>query len=238
MNVGDADGEGGWWLEGESVVALVSHHGVPGALPQGLRAVPGPMLLTATRFDSSADGPFLELALAELARCGTYIGWCRTAVVVDRPDVQRATRGGWGPLGHAGSLTWQIDGNHRTLVWVEAGVAVSGRVRRPPMPWLLPQRVLQRRGGQSVVIPTRLRGLLHAGLVTVEADSSAPDRSPLSRRLEVLQGRHVGAVVTGLRTRARPARAAQSVPVPRPVRSPSWAEPAMRERHEVGAGLG
>lgn len=238
MNVGDADGEGGWWLEGESVVALVGRHGAPSALPQGLRAVPGPLLLTATRFDSSAEGPFLELALAELARCGSHVGWCRTAVVVDRPDVQRATRGGWGPLGHPGSLTWQVEGNRRTLVWGEAGMVVRGRVRRPPVPWMLPQRVLQRRGGQAVVIPTRLRGLLHPCAVTVEVDPSAPDRSALARRLEVLEGRHLGAVVTGLRTLARPARSAQSLPAPRAVRSLGRAEPAMRERHEVGAGLG
>lgn len=226
-----------WELDGEAIVAVVGRHHSASALPDGLDAVPGPRLLTATRYTGSPMGPYLEVALAEPARLGRHVGWCRTMVVVDRADVQRDTRMRWGVPALLGSLIWKVDGDDRSLSWHEAGVVISGRSRGVGVPWVLPQRLLQDRGPETVVLPTRLRGLAHPGAVRVDSDDRGPDawRSPRAEPLLAVQGSHLGAVLTGLHGRLTPARAALA---PAPRRIVRLADPARRDAGDASARVG
>lgn len=197
------------------------------AMPDGLAPAPGPMLLTATRFSGSPHGPFLELAVAEPARLGSRFGWCRTTVVVDRPDVQRDTRVRWGYPATLGRLEWSADGDLRSLTWLDRGLRVTGSVRRPAVPWAAPQRALQQRGQENVVAHARLRGLAHPCRVQVDAIAGSmadvdAEADPLAA---MLAGRHLGAVLTGLHSRWQPARSPAVVQLGR--RTASHPEPVM-----------
>jgi hypothetical protein len=240
----DSGSEAGesWWLQGESIVALVSRRGWRWDLPDGVARAPGPLLLTATRSSGSPHGPFLELAVSEPARLGSRFGWCRTLVVVDRPDVQRESRVRWGVPATLGRLEWRADDDVRRLTWLDRDLTVRGTVRRVALPWAISQRSLQRRGGDNVVVPSRARGLAHACLVRVDRpagaahdgalldDDHGTDADPLA---EALCGGHLGAVLTGLHSRWRPALPPTVVHLPR--RSNARPEPALYE-HVSSAG--
>ena len=66
----DSGSEAGesWWLQGESIVALVSRRGWRWDLPDGVARAPGPLLLTATRCSGSPHGPFRGEADGQRAR--------------------------------------------------------------------------------------------------------------------------------------------------------------------------
>ena len=224
MNDAGPEADEAWWLEGESIVALMSRRGWRWDLPDGVARAPGPLLVSATRFSGSPHGPFLELAVAEPARLGARFGWCRTLVVVDRPDVQReSTR--WGLPAMLGRLEWSADDEIRKLSWLDRDLQVTGRVRRLALPWAISQRSLQRRGGDNVVVPSRSRGLAHTCLVRIDVvgdDAAAPPRRSARRsagrgavRRAPRRGAHRAAPTLAARARAHgraPAAAAQRPP--------------------------
>lgn len=190
---------------GEAIIAVVARHGARLPLPDGIAPVPGPMLVIASRFDEPPFGDLLELAVVELARCGSHVGWCRTFSVVDRPA---------DPRPRSATLEWGSDGRRRWLRWRELGVEVSGVIRRPHLlsvPWVVPQRVLKRRGLEPVLVPTRLRGMLHTGRVAMSVPTPTAGHSGAEDVFRRLAGFHLGAVVTGLRTLAEPARTVRPV---------------------------
>ncbi len=227
MNDAGPEADEAWWLEGESIVALMSRRGWRWDLPDGVARAPGPLLVSATRFSGSPHGPFLELAVAEPARLGARFGWCRTLVVVDRPDVQReSTR--WGLPAMLGRLEWSADDEIRKLSWLDRDLQVTGRVRRLALPWAISQRSLQRRGGDNVVVPSRSRGLAHTCLVRIDLvgdDAAAPPRRSSGRgalRRAPRRGAHRAAPTLATRARAHgraPAAATQRPPRAGPLRA-------------------
>jgi hypothetical protein len=227
MNDARPEAAEAWWLEGESIVALMSRRGWHWDLPDGVARAPGPLLVSATRFSGSPHGPFLELAVAEPARLGARFGWCRTLVVVDRPDVQRELRTRWGLPAMLGRLEWSADDDIRRLSWLDRDLQVTGRVRRLALPWAISQRSLQRRGGDNVVVPSRSRGLAHTCLVRIDLVGDVALAPPADPLAEALCGAHLGAVLTGLHRRWRPALAPTVVHLPR--RPNARPEPALYE---------
>lgn len=211
-----------WNLEGEAIVAYTSRRPQRPPLPPGLSTLPGPALVSAARYTHSPFGPFLELAVAEPVRLGARMGWCRTLVVVDRSDVRIDDRLQWGFPAELGLLRWFARGDERELVWENHDLVVRGHPHGPPMPYFSPQRTLQERNREPIVVPGHARGMARAARVTVHTmpgDSFAG-----------LAGRHVGLMISGLHrvwrdaqlpTRRRPSFVAAPAPVPRP------AEPAV-----------
>lgn len=187
-----------WVLSGESIVGLARGALPSGPLPDGLRRMPGPFLVSAVRYTASPVGPYLELAIGEPARLGVRLGWCLTTMVVDSADSRIAGRANWGFPKELGSLEWENDGRSRALHWVERDVVVSGEPSRFRLPMLVPVRALQHRGDGPVLVPGRLRGLARLARVTVEAPAEDPWAS--------LAGRHRGCTVDSMRFIVRPAR--------------------------------
>lgn len=208
---------GSWVLRGEAIVAFGARRPARPALPAGLASVPGPAMVTATRYTHSPVGPFLELAVAEPVRLGARLGWCRTLVVVDRHDVRIGDRLQWGFPAEIGLLRWFVRDGERELIWDEHDLVVRGRPHGPAMPWLSPQRTLQERNREPVVVPGHVRGLARPARVSVQ---TMPGDA-----LAGLAGRHVGLVVSGLHrvwrdartpARLRPSLTGSPLPAARP----------------------
>lgn len=187
-----------WSLAGESLVALARCSERLAPVPNGLNAIPGPVLIAGVCFSESPVGPYLELAIGEPARLGMRVGWCITTMVVDSAESRMGGRLNWGFSKELGSLTWRRDGPRIELHWVERDIVVRGRPAGPPLPGLAPVRMLQRRSDGPVVVPGQLRGRVRLATVEVQA----PEGDPLAP----LGGRHPGVHIAGMRMRVRPAR--------------------------------
>ena len=185
-----------WSLTGECMVVWA--RGGRSELPGELRALPGPCVVTASRFDHSPVGPYRELAVGEPARLGARPGVCITTMVVDSTDSRLGGRVNWGFPKELGRLHWEADGEERSLSWEERKVSVRAVPSGPAMPVVLPMRALQRRADGMVVVPGRLWG--RGRLSTVEIDVVEGDA------LAGLAGRHRGLLVAGLHLRVDPAR--------------------------------
>jgi hypothetical protein len=179
-----------WVLRGEGLVAFARCGGLPLTLPDGVVRMPGPGLVSALRYTDSTVGPFLELSIAVPARVRGRLGWCRTLVVVDRPEVRTAVRAHWGLPASVGTLRWFARDDERELVWEERDLVVRGRGRGPVFPWATPQPLFLERHHEPVVAPGRMHGTLKLARVRVQVfpgDELAP-----------LAGGHPGAVLRGL----------------------------------------
>lgn len=187
-----------WALSGESIVTLASCSPHTAELPQGLAALPGPVLVVASRFTDSPVGAYLELAIGRPARLGLRPGWSFTTMVVDRPEARLGGRLNWGFPKELGRLVWAQDGDDRELRWLDRDICVRGTPSRLVLPFLVPMRALQRRGDGPVVVPSRLRGRGRPAKVTIYA--------PQDDVLAPAAGIHRGVHVAGVRFVVRPAR--------------------------------
>jgi hypothetical protein len=167
-------------------------------LPDGLRPLPGPLLVVANRFTDSPVGPYLELAIARPARLGLRPGWCFTTMVVDRPEARLGGRLNWGFPKDLGRLVWAHDGDDRELRWSDRDICVRGVPSKLVLPFLVPMRALQRRGDGPVVVPARMRGRARRASVTVYAPQDDP--------LGPAAGTHRGVHLAGMHFVVRPAR--------------------------------
>lgn len=211
-----------WDLRGESLVTL-SRPRPPGAMPDGIRAAPGPCAIGATRYTDSPVGPYLQLTVAVPARLGARLGWCVVLMVVDRQDARTGARLNWGYPAELGALGWSADGEERELTWVDRGIVVRGRARGPKVPMVLPRRDLQHRGDGPVLVPGRVGGLWRLAAVAVEV----PPEDPLA----VLAGRHPGAHIGGVHRVVREART--PIGLLAPLRAPTAStEPLLTGRRQ------
>ena len=187
-------------------------------LPDGLRAMPGPAVVVAARYQESPVGPYSEIVVAEPARLGLRPGWGVTASVVDSPAARVGGRLNWGFPKELGALVWDADGDERELRWVERSMVVRGRKSGPVLPLFVPFRNLQRRGDGPVVVPASIRGRAHVAKVEIELGVNDP--------LVWLTGPHRGVVVDGLHYVLDPARLPSGLTstLRAPLRAP---EPAM-----------
>jgi len=160
--------------------------------------MPGPAVVTATRFTSSPVGPYLRLAVAEPARVGGRAGWCLTTVVVDQPQARLGERLNWGMPAALGSLRWLQHDDVRSLEWEGREVVVRARPRGPRFPLVVPVRSLQLRGDGPVVVPGRMAG--RARMAKVEVEVGEADE------LAWLGGPHRGLAVSGMQQVVREAR--------------------------------
>ena len=188
-----------WVLSGESVIGLARCRARLGAMPSGIRRVPGPVLVAAVRYAGSPVGPYHELAIGEPARLGIRLGWCITTMVVDSAESRVEGRTGWGFPKELGALTWDRDGDERELHWSERGIVVRGVPTRWRLPALVPVRALQHRDDGPVVVPGRLRGVARLARVTVAVGADDDPLAPLA-------GPHRGCTVDGMRFVVRLAR--------------------------------
>ncbi len=170
----------------------------PGELPDGLRRMPGPCSITATRFDDSPVGPYRELAVAQPARLGARVGMCITTMVVTSVDSRLGGRVNWGFPKEMGTLVWLDEGDDRVLRWEERDIVVRARPTGPPLPVLFPLRALQRRADGLVSVRGHLKGRGRMAHLTVEV--------PVDDDLFGLAGRHLGLMVSGMRLVVNPAR--------------------------------
>ncbi|MGH9223221.1 MAG: acetoacetate decarboxylase family protein [Acidimicrobiales bacterium] len=210
-----------WFLTGECVVVWARWRS--GELPAELAVLPGPAVVTASRFDHSPVGPYRELAVGEPARLGARPGVCITTMVVDSPDSRLGGRVNWGFPKELGTLHWESDGEERSLTWEERTVRVRAVPSGPAMPVVLPMRALQRRADGMVVVPGRLRGRARVARVEVEAVEGDA--------LAGLAGAHRGLLVAGLHLKVDPARhpmgltATFRAPLRAPEPALSWGDP-------------
>lgn len=196
-----------WRLIGECVLAWVP---VPRALrsqlPKGVGALPGRAALVAVSYTDSPVGAYLELSLALPARIGLRPGLCVVFQIVSSPEARRAYRSSWGLPATVGPLSWQRDGSVRTLRCDEPGVEVHGEPVLPPLPMMVPVRSVQRRADGPVVVPRRFVGLVRLSRTTVAVDPEHEHDGVEGGPLTSLGGTHPGAVMSGVRILARPAR--------------------------------
>lgn len=187
-----------WILQGEAVMTAARSRPASLAPPGSIRRLPGPVLVTASRYTSSPIGPFLELAVAEPVRLGRRLGWCRTLVVVDREEARTLGRLRWGFPAEVGRLRWASREGVRELTWDQRELVVRGRGHGPPVPWGLWQPVVQQPCDDPVAVRGRVRGLAQAAGVEIHA-FPGDDLGPLA-------GKHVGLAVRGLQVVWRPGR--------------------------------
>ena len=187
-----------WALQGEAVVGLARRRGMAPPPARGLAAMPGPALVTATRYTSSPVGPYLELSVAVPARMGLRLGWCATTVITNRQDARIGGRLNWGFPTEMGRLFWNSRDDERELVWEDRDLVVRGRPRLFRIPLATPVRSLQERGDGPVVVPGRLWGRVRPAGVSVQVYPGD--------ELAWLAGGHPGVLVSGLHHVVREAR--------------------------------
>lgn len=187
-----------WRLGGDCVLAWVP---VPSELrdllPRGVRALPGPAALVAVAYDDSPFGPYLELSLGLPARIGLRPGLCVVFQAVSDPRVRRAYQLAWGLPATVAGLSWWADGDERVMRCEEPGLEVRGIPVGPRFPAIVPVRSVQRRADGPVVVPRRFLALVRLSRTVVSTGPSF---------LEGVRGAHPGAVMSGVRIVARPAR--------------------------------
>ena len=189
-----------WHLSGELLIALARRPAGARPLPDGVAPLPGPAVVLAASYSASPIGPFTELAVAEPARLGLRPGYCVTTSVVAASECRIDYRLNWGVPADVGTLLWEVEPSGlRRLTWLERGVTVSGAASWFRVPGWLPVRGVQRRSDGVVLVPRRVRGWLSPSVVTVDVPGD-------DGRLSWLAGRHVGAVVPGMRMVVEPAR--------------------------------
>jgi hypothetical protein len=200
-----------WRLGGECVVGWVG--GVPPSLrsllPSGVRGLPGGgALLSAVAYASSPVGPYLELSVALPARLGLRPGLCVVFQLVSLPDARLAHRSSWGLPASVADLVWDVDGATRVLRSPSLELVVRGEPHGPSLPVAVPVRSVQRRADGPVVVPRRFVGLARAARLDVSWTESATSGhgADVDALLGSLVGRHRGALLSGLRILARPAR--------------------------------
>ena len=205
-----------WRMAGECVLGWV--RGLPvglrSLLPDGVRPLPGPAALVAVSYASSPVGPFLELSVALPARLGLRPGLCVVFQLVSVADARLAYRSNWGTpalVGAAGSMVWSSSGAERELRCSSLGLSVRGVPVGPSIPAIVPVRSVQRRADGPVVVPRRFICLVR--LARTEVEWAAPlggggtgQGEEVDALLSSLAGRHPGAVMSGVRILARPAR--------------------------------
>src|SRR5438270_10412585 len=175
-----------WTLVGECIAALARRPSERrGPLPAPLQPLPGPAIVVAVRYSECPVGRYLELAVAEPARLGVRPGLCMTTMVVNSAEACVGGCVNWGFPKEVGTLTWDGDGDERTLRWAERGIVMRGRPTGLSSPILVPARALQRRSDGPVTVPARVRGKLRFGQVAIEVPSDDP--------LGHLRGPHRGA---------------------------------------------
>ena len=219
-----------WVLGGECVMGVAAASPAPGELPDGLRRIPGPCSITATRFDDSPVGPYRELAVAQPARLGARVGMCITTMVVTSVDSRLGGRVNWGFPKEMGTLVWLDDGEERVLRWEERDIVVRACPTGPHLPVLLPLRALQRRADGLVSVRGHLRG--RGRMAHLEVDVPAGDD------LAGLAGRHVGVMVSGMRLVVNPARrpVGLAATLRAPLRAPEPALSLARQGHTTYRG--
>lgn len=154
------------------------------APPPPLRRVPGPVLVVAARYTSSAVGAYLELAVAEPVRLGTRLGTCATMIVVDSAGSREAGLANWGLPKQMGTLHWSPRGEEVSLRWDERGVMLRAQPLGPRFPAAVPFRSLQVRTGA----PVRFAGLAWGSGRLCRVDVAVEPGDPLA----CLAGRHPG----------------------------------------------
>ena len=199
------------WVGGGAAGALRS------LLPAGVRSLAGPAAVVAVSYSSSPAGPYLELSVGVPARLGLRPGLCVVFQLVSSPDARVAYRSHWGLPTAVGSMVWDVSGAARELRCAALGLAVRGEPVGPSFPAVVPVRSVQRRVDGPVVVPRRFLALVRLARTTVTFDGEAleeaagggsaalgvSDPAPL---LASLAGSHPGAVMSGVRILARPAR--------------------------------
>ena len=207
-----------WVLHGEGMLAWVAVPGghAPG-LPPVLRPLPGPGAVVAMRYDDSPVGPYLELSVLVPARLGLRVGMCTVAIAVSTSAARLECRRNWGLPAEVGALRWAAgaggEPDDRVLTWAERGMEVTGRAFGPSVvvPVLATKSVGWRPGGPAVA-SRRLRARVRRARCAVEVDHDD--------ELAWLAGAHRGAMLTGARIVAGPARRPagllSSVPWPAP----------------------
>jgi len=216
-----------WVLGGECVMAAALAKAPVGALPDGLRPIPGPSSITAARYDDSPAGPYRELAVGQPARLGAHIGLCITTMAVTSVDSRLGGRVNWGFPKELGTLVWLDEGDDRVLRWEEREIVVRATPVGPPLPVLLPLRALQRRADGLVSVRGHARGRGRMARVEIEV--------PEDDALAGLAGCHRGLMVAGMRLVVSPARrpAGLTATLRAPLRAP---EPALSWRQHTLTG--
>ena len=187
-----------WVLGGECILTMASPPAALRELPEGLKRLPGPWQVVASRYDDSPVGPYRELAVGEPARLGARLGVCITTMAVTSVDSRLGGRVNWGFPKELGTLVWLDEGDDKVLRWEEREIVVRATPLGPPLPVLLPLRALQRRADGLVSVRGYARGRGRVARVEV----SVPDDDPLAG----LAGRHKGLTVSGMRLVVNPAR--------------------------------
>lgn len=199
-----------WRMLGECVLAWVPvPAGLRSLLPDGVRPLPGRAALVAVSYTDSPVGPFLELSLGLPARIGLRPGLCVVFQNVSEPEARRAYASAWGLPAGLGSLSWQGDGAERVMRSHDIGLEVRGIPVGPSLPAVVPIRSVQRRVDGPVVLPRRFLALVRLSktVVTLDADGGHPVDQPAGAEVfSAVAGAHPGAVMSGVRIVARPAR--------------------------------
>jgi hypothetical protein len=195
-----------WRLVGECILAWTRPPRSHGRLlPEGLRPLPGPAAVVGVRYDQSPIGPYLELSVAVPARVGLRPGLCVVYQAVSSALARQAYRANWGLPTVVASLSWAADddSSERELRCDDPSIVLRGHPLGPPIPSFVPVRSVQRRSDGPVVLPRRFVSMTRLARTTV--DLGSPPAPPLGW-MASLAGKHPGAVMTGARIVAAPAR--------------------------------
>jgi hypothetical protein len=181
-------------------------------LPDGIRALAGWAALVGVSYADSPVGPYLELSLALPARLGLRPGLCVVFQTVSVPAARVAYRSNWGLPATVGSLAWSREGDERVLRSSMPALELRGAPVGPALPAVVPVRSVQRRADGPVVLPRRFLALLRLARTTVVVGDDGGEGGlaggwgPELPSFGSLAGVHPGAVLSGARILARPAR--------------------------------
>lgn len=194
-------------LGGEGMVALVGGRRFRPALPPGLARLPGPTVVLGASCAGAQLGAFRVLAVAVTARRGARVGLYVARFVVDDGDARVAGACRWGLPAELGTLEWHAGHDATGLLWREGGITIQAPApARRLVPVSLPLWLLQQRSDGLVSVQVRLRGWARPTGVRVEVHGA-------STAAAGLEGRHLGATMSGLCAVLRPARRLAGMPV-------------------------
>lgn len=198
-----------WRMLGECVLAWVpAPRQLRRLLPEGVKPLPGRAALVAVSYSDSPVGPFLELSLGLPARLGMRPGLCVVLQQLSQPEAQRAYRGQWGLPSRLAALSWHVEGAERAMRCHDLGLEVRGIPVGPSFPAVVPVRSLQRRVDGPVVLPRRFVALVRLSrtVVSVDPEQQSAGAGDGAGAFASAAGAHPGAVMSGVRIVARPAR--------------------------------